>query len=99
MKFALIAAALAAATLAGCALNPSHDPMAKDAAPYVEKPDYDYALVCDLRHDDLRKCEATLKQLCADRGYLDLRVRPLREPGASAESATHRLMQVQCKAR
>jgi predicted small lipoprotein YifL len=78
MKFALIAATLAAAALAGCVSNPPKDPMAKDAAPYLEKPDYDYALVCDLRHDDLRKCEATLKQLCGERGYIDLRVRPLR---------------------
>ncbi|BBL23466.1 MULTISPECIES: hypothetical protein [Comamonas] len=99
MKFALIAATLAAAALAGCVSNPPKDPMAKDAAPYLEKPDYDYALVCDLRHDDLRKCEATLKQLCGERGYIDLRVRPLREPGAAAESSTHRLLQVQCKAR
>ena len=99
MKFALIVATLAAAALTGCASQQVQDPMAKDAGSYVEKPDYDYALVCDLRHDDLRKCEATLKQLCSDRGYLDLRVRPLRDPGASVESATHRLMQVQCKAR
>lgn len=99
MKFAWIAAALASAALAGCAVSQPQDSMAKDAAPYVEKPDYDYALVCDLRHDALPKCEATLKQLCGERGYLDLRVRPLREPGASAESSTHRLLQVQCKAR
>lgn len=99
MKFALIAAALAAATLAGCATTQSQDPMAKEAAPYVEKPDYDYALVCDLRHDDLQKCEATLKQLCGDRGYLDLRIRPLLDPGTSVESTKHRLLQVQCKAR
>lgn len=99
MKFALIALTVAAAALAGCATNAPQDPMAKDAAPYVETPDYDFALVCDLRHDDLRKCEATLKQMCGDRGYLDLRVRPLREPGASVESSTHRLLQVQCKAR
>ncbi|MEG2046003.1 MAG: hypothetical protein RR100_04060 [Comamonas sp.] len=99
MKFALIAATLVAAALAGCANNPPKDAMAKDAAPFLEKPDYDYALVCDLRHDDLQKCETTLKQLCADRGYIDLRVRPLRDPGASEESARHRLLQVQCKVR
>jgi hypothetical protein len=99
MKFAPIAVMAAAFALAGCAALQPQDPMVKEAAPYVETPDYDYALVCDLRHDDLRKCEATLKQLCADRGFLDLRIRPLREPGSSTESSTHRLMQVQCKAR
>lgn len=99
MKFAQIAVIVAAVALAGCAALQSQDPMVKDAAPYVENPDYDYALVCDLRHDDLRKCEATLKQLCSDRGFLDLRIRPLREPGSNVESSTHRLMQVQCKAR
>lgn len=99
MKLALIVASLAVAALAGCAATTPQDPMVKDAAAYVETPDYDYALVCDLRHDDLPKCEATLKQLCGTRGYLDLRVRPLKEPGASVESATHRLLQVQCKPR
>lgn len=99
MKFAQIAVAFAAVTLAGCAALQPQDPMTKDGAPYVETPDYDFALVCDLRHDDLRKCEATLKQLCADRGFLDLRIRPLREPGSSVESSTQRLLQVQCKAR
>lgn len=99
MKIALIVAALAMSALAGCAANQPQDPMAKDAGAYVTKPDYDYALVCDLRHDSLAKCEATLKQLCGDLGYLDLRVRPLKDPGASVESATHRLLQVQCKPR
>ena len=96
MKFIMLAAA-AALTLAGCA-TPA-DPMAKDAAAYVTKPDYEHAMVCDSRYDDLQKCEATLKQLCGERGFLDLRIRPLREPGASVDSATHRLLQLQCKAR
>ena len=49
--------------------------------------------------DDLHKCEATLKSLCGDRGFLDLRIRPLREPGSSVDSSTHRLLQLQCKPR
>ena len=96
MKFALLAAT-AAVALVGCATQ--QDPMAKDAAPYVAKPDYEHAMVCDIRHDDLRKGEATIKQLCGDRGFLDLRIRPLREPGASVDSSTHRLLQLQCGAR
>lgn len=96
MKYMLLAAA-AALTMAGCATQV--DPMAKDAALYVAKPDYEHAMVCDTRHDDLQKCEATLKQLCGERGFLDLRIRPLREPGASVDSATHRLLQLQCKPR
>lgn len=96
MKFALLAAA-AAVVLAGCATQ--QDPMAKDAGAYVAKPDYEHAMVCDIRHDDLKKCEATIKQLCGDRGFLDLRIRPLREPGASVDSSTHRLLQLQCGAR
>ncbi|MEG0413375.1 MAG: hypothetical protein RR584_11010, partial [Comamonas sp.] len=63
MKFAMLAAT-AALVLAGCATQT--DPMAKDAAPYVAKPDYEHALVCDTRYDDLQKCEATLKMLCGD---------------------------------
>lgn len=99
MKFALLASA-AALVLAGCAApaGPT-DPMAKDAAAYVAKPDYEHAMVCDTRYDDLQKCEATLKSLCGSRGFLDLRIRPLREPGSSADSATHRLLQLQCKPR
>lgn len=96
MKFALLAAT-AAVVLAGCATQ--QDPMAKDAAAYVAKPDYEHAMVCDTRHDDLQKCEATLKKLCGERGFLDLRIRPLREPGAAVDSATHRLLQLQCKPR
>lgn len=96
MKFIMLAAA-AALTLAGCA-TPT-DPMVKDAAAYVAQPDYEHAMVCDIRHDDLQKCEATLKQLCGDRGFLDLRIRPLREPGSSVDSSTHRLLQLQCKPR
>ena len=46
MKFAMLAAT-AALVLAGCATQT--DPMAKDAAPYVAKPDYEHALVCDTR--------------------------------------------------
>lgn len=95
MKYILLAAA-AALTLASCAAQ--KDPMVKDVAPYVAKPDYEHAMVCDTRYDDLQKCEATLKQLCGDRGFLDLRIRPLREPGASVDSTTHRLLQLQCKA-
>lgn len=97
MKYMLLAAA-AALTLAGCAI-PSNDKMAKDGAPYVAKPDYEHAMVCDTRYDDLAKCEAALKAQCGERGFLDLRIRPLREPGASVDSATHRLLQLQCKAR
>ena len=96
MKYMLLAAA-AALTMAGCATQ--GDPMAKDAAPYVAKPDYEHAMVCDTRHDDLQKCEAAIKLLCGERGFLDLRIRPLREPGASVDSATHRLLQLQCKPR
>ena len=98
MKFALIASTVAL-VLAGCAAQKPADPMASEVQPYLQKPDYDYALVCDLRHDDQARCEATLKQLCGDRGYIDLRVRPLRDPGATSDSTSHRLMQVQCKAR
>lgn len=96
MKFVMLAAT-AALALAGCATQT--DPMAKDAAPYVAKPDYEHALVCDTRYDDLQKCEATLKILCGDRGFLDLRIRPLREPGSSVDSSTHSLLQLQCKPR
>jgi hypothetical protein len=96
MKYMLLATA-AALALAGCATQT--DPMAKEAAPYVAKPDYEHAMVCDTRYDDLQKCEATLKSLCGERGFLDLRIRPLREPGASVDSSTHRLLQLQCKAR
>lgn len=96
MKFALFASA-AALVLAGCAAPA--DPMAKEAAAYVAKPDYEHAMVCDTRYDDLQKCEATLKSLCGDRGFLDLRIRPLREPGNSVDSTTHRLLQLQCKPR
>ena len=96
MKFALVIAS-SAVVLAGCATQ--HDPVAKDVAAYVAKPDYDHAMVCDTRFDDLKKCEATLKQLCGDRGFVDLRIRPLREPGVSVDSATLRLLQLQCKAR
>ena len=96
MKFALLATA-AALVLAGCATQ--QDTMAKEGAPYVAKPDYEHAMVCDIRHDDLQKCETTLKQLCGDRGFLDLRIRPLREPGAAMDSSTHRLLQLQCKPR
>jgi len=96
MKYMLLAAA-AALTMAGCATQ--GDPMAKDAAPYVAKPDYEHAMVCDTRHDDLQKCEAAIKLLCGERGFLDLRIRPLREPGASVDSTTHRLLQLQCKPR
>ena len=99
MKFAFIALSLAAAALAGCAAPAPQDPMSKDAAAYVEKPDYDFALVCDLRRDDLKKCENTLKQLCSERGYLDLRVRLLRDPGSAVESTSSRLLQIQCKER
>lgn len=100
MKYILLAAA-AAVTLAGCATQAQAptDTMAKEAAPYVAKPDYDHAMVCDTRHDDLRKCEAAIKSLCGERGFLDLRIRPLREPGASVDSSTHRLLQLQCKPR
>ena len=40
-----------------------------------------------------------LKALCGKRGFLDLRIRPLREPGSDVDSATHRLLQLQCKPR
>lgn len=96
MKFALLAAS-AVLVLVGCATQA--DPMVKDVAAYVAKPDYEHAMVCDTRHDDLQKCEATLKQLCGDRGFLDLRIRPLREPGSPVDSSTHRLLQLQCKPR
>lgn len=96
MKFTLTAA-MAALALAGCATQ--QDPMAKEVAPYIAKPDYEHAMVCDLRYDDLQKCEVTLKQLCGERGFLDLRIRPLREPGAAVDSSTHRLLQLQCKPR
>lgn len=96
MKYSLLLAG-AALTLAGCAMTT--DPMIKDGAAYVATPDYEHAMVCDTRYDDLRKCEATLKQLCGDRGFLDLRIRPLREPGSDVDSSTHRLLQLQCKAR
>ena len=98
MKYLLLAAA-AALTLAGCATQTQGDVMAKEGAPYVVKPDYDHAMVCDTRYDDLQKCETALKALCGDRGFLDLRIRPLREPGASADSSTHRLLQLQCQPR
>lgn len=97
MKFLNLAAASVVVTLAGCATSTDH--MAKEGAPYVAKPDYEHAMVCDTRYDDLQKCEATLKQLCGDRGFLDLRIRPLREPGSSVDSSTHRLLQLQCTAR
>lgn len=96
MKF-LTAAVVSVTALAGCATSVDH--MAQEGAPYVAKPDYEHAMVCDMRYDDLQKCEDTLKQLCGDRGFLDLRIRPLREPGSSIDSATHRLLQLQCKAR
>ena len=96
MKITVLAA-MAALALAGCATQ--QDPMAKEVAPYVAKPDYEHAMVCDLRYDDLQKCEATLKQLCGERGFLDLRIRPLREPGTAVDSATHRLLQLQCQPR
>ena len=101
MKYMLLAAA-AALTLAGCATTQSQAPVdttAKEGAPYVAKPDYDHAMVCDTRYDDIHKCEAALKALCGERGFLDLRIRPLREPGASVDSSTHRLLQLQCKPR
>lgn len=91
---------LGVAVLAGCATQePGASSGPAALKPYVEKPDYDHAMVCDLRHDDLQKCEAALKQLCGTRGFLDLRIRPLREPGAQADSTTHRLLQLQCKPR
>jgi hypothetical protein len=96
MRFLTVAVA-SVVVLAGCATSTDH--MAQEGAPYVAKPDYEHAMVCDTRYDDLHKCEATIKQLCGDRGFLDLRIRPLREPGASVDSATHRLLQLQCKAR
>lgn len=96
MKFVMLAVT-AAMALAGCATQTDH--MAKDGSPYVAKPDYEHAMVCDTRYDDLQKCETTLKALCGDRGFLDLRIRPLREPGASMDSSTHRLLQLQCKER
>ena len=95
MKYLLLAGA--ALTLAGCAAQT--DKMAAEGAPYVTRPDYEHAMVCDTRHDDLAKCEAALKVLCGDRGFLDLRIRPLREPGATVDSSTHRLLQLQCKPR
>lgn len=99
MKLALTTV-LAALVLVGCASAPApQDPMVRDASAYVEAPDYDHAMVCDTRYDDLAKCEAAIKHLCGERGFLDLRIRPLREPGASAASATHRLLQLQCKPR
>ena len=55
MKYMLLAAT-AALTLAGCATQTDNDPMAKEGAPYVVTPDYDHAMVCDTRYDDLRKC-------------------------------------------
>lgn len=96
MKFLMLAVGTVLA-LAGCAVQ--QDPMVKEVAPYVAKPDYEHAMVCDMRYDDLQKCEATLKQLCGERGFLDLRIRPLREPGSSVDSSTHRLLQLQCKPR
>lgn len=99
MKLALTTA-LAALVLAGCASTATtQDPMVRDAGAYVEAPDYEHAMVCDTRYDDLAKCEAAIKNLCGTRGFLDLRIRPLREPGTSAASATHRLLQLQCKPR
>lgn len=100
MKYMLLAAA-AALTLVGCATQSQApvDTTAKEGAAYVAKPDYDHAMVCDTRYDDLQKCEAALKALCGERGFLDLRIRPLREPGASVDSSTHRLLQLQCKPR
>lgn len=83
------------ALLAGCTTTGS-DPALQA---YVQKPDYDHAMVCDLRYDDLQKCEAVIKHMCGERGFLDLRIRPLREPGASVDSSTHRLLQLQCKPR
>lgn len=98
MKNLLSTSAVLALTalLAGCATAPTPQPSLQ---PYVEKPDYDHAMVCDLRHDDLKKCEAVIKHMCGERGFLDLRIRPLREPGASVDSSTHRLLQLQCKPR
>lgn len=98
MKLMLLAAT-AALALAGCATQTTTDTMAKEGAPYVATPDYEHAMVCDTRHDDLQKCEAALKALCGDRGFLDLRIRPLREPGSDVDSSTHRLLQLQCKPR
>lgn len=100
MKYMLLAAA-AALTLVGCATQAQKpaDPMAQEAAPYVAKPDYDHAMVCDTRYDDLARCEAAIKVLCGERGFLDLRIRPLREPGSSVDSSSHRLLQLQCKPR
>ena len=99
MKALLPTTALAALTtlLAGCAT--SQPATSNPFRPYVERPDYDHAMVCDLRHDDLQRCESVIKQLCGARGFLDLRIRPLREPGASVDSSTHRLLQLQCKPR
>ena len=94
-------AALSAVCLAGCASvggSAGHSPGASAGSAYLPKPDYDHAMVCDTRYDDLPKCEATLKSLCGDRGFVDLRIRPLREPGASVDSSA-RLLQLQCKAR
>lgn len=88
---------LTAALLAGCATQ--QDPVARDLRSYTEKPDYDHAMLCDTRYDSLAKCETTLKQLCGSRGFLDLRIRPLREPGSSVDSTTQRLLQLQCKPR
>ncbi len=85
------------ALLAGCTATLPSGPAA--LKPYVEKPDYDHALVCDTSHDDLSQCEAVIKQLCGERGFLDLRIRPLREPGATADSDHLRLLQLQCKPR
>lgn len=57
-------------------------PWLGEGAPYVVTPDYDHAMVCDTRYDDLRKCEEALKALCGKRGFLDLRIRPCASPVA-----------------
>lgn len=99
-KACLLSAAMAAAVLAGCASHsPANAPSsASDSSPYLIKPDYDHAMVCDLRYDDMAKCEATLKSLCGARGFLDMRIRPLREQGAAA-AGNYRMLQLQCKPR
>ena len=102
MTTAYVTAAMAMAVLSGCASHTAAPaaatPATSGASAYVTKPDYDHAMVCDTRYDDLKKCEATLKTLCGERGFIDLRIRPLRDPGADVDS-TYRLLQLQCKAR
>ena len=100
MKAWIYATALTA-LLAGCATTTTTPPTPTSGPaalkPYVEKPDYDHAMVCDISKDDLQKCEAVIKQLCGARGFVDLRIRPLREPGTESASSTMRLLQLQCK--